>query len=84
MPNAKAVGKVIGVLITNSRFKKLNYKFREQEDLTNFKNPVTIQSERDEAHKLFDCFKINERRCFEDPTKDELVKIFKQLKTDAT
>ena len=80
MPNAKAVGKVVGVLITNTRFKKTNYKFREQEDLANFKNPITIESERTEALNMFTCFKIGDRRIYEDPSKDELIKMFKEIK----
>ena len=53
IPNAKSVGKVVGLCFTNTKFKKMNYKFREQEDLTNFKHPITIQTERAETLSMF-------------------------------
>ena len=76
IPNTKAIGKVIGVVITNTRFKKINYKFREQEDLSFTKAPITLKSEREDTHQLFDVLKITDRRVFEDPSKEELIRLF--------
>ena len=63
--NSYIVGRAIGVLIVNSRFKKEVYNFRESEGKNFHTNKfLTIKDEMDETLALFDCLRIKDRRVF--------------------
>ena len=83
MANKSIVGKSIGVIITNTRFQKESYNFREQGLLgSQTFQPMTCKEEIDETIQLFDCLKITDRRMFTDPLKRELTELFAELKKE--